>query len=422
MSYIYIILLKPRHIKAEPPFMSISASDKNLLYYKDMIFDCVILGAGASGLMCASKLADKKTIIIEGNGKPGLKLLASGGGLCNFYNAELSRENYYSQNPRFCLSALNCFRFDEFKRLLKENGVGITLREDGKFFASSSKAVLDALLKTLGGNVEISFNTPFKKAIKTEDGLFEVSAGRSVFKSRSLVCALGGLSHKDMGASRAALDLAESFGHDIIPPYPALCGIVFSGGLKKRFQDTAGISLEAEVSCGKNKFLGGLLFTHQGLSGPALFNLSLYGIKNKTVTINFCPSIDVRDFIIQNRNGGRKLSSLLERILPARLVKALLNGFNKNIADLTKKEILESAALLNRFSFKAEELTGYEKAEISAGGIATQGISSKTMMSQKIPRLYFIGECLDVSGQLGGYNLAWAWASACAAAKAINGA
>lgn len=384
-----------------------------------MIFDCIILGAGASGLMCAAKIKNAKTLIIEGNQKPGLKLLASGGGLCNFYNADLSFKNYYGQNPHFCISALKSFDFEDFKKLLAENKADFTLREDGKFFARSSKSVLDALLNSLGQNIDIRLGCKFKKALKNGD-IFEVYAGGEVFKCKNLVCSLGALSHKNMGASSAAFDLAESFGHEIVPPYPALCGVVFTGDLKNRFADTAGISLKAELTCGKNKFLGGLLFTHDGISGPALFNLSLYGIKNKTLEINFCPQIKAEDFIKQNKNGPKHLLSLIERLIPPRLAKSILNGFDKKTADLTKEEISQTAKQINDFSFTVEKLTGYEKAEITAGGISTKEISSKTMMSQKTKSLYFTGECLDISGQLGGYNLAWAWASACAAAKAIN--
>ena len=292
-------------------------------------------------------------------------------------------------------------------------------QEDGKFFARSSRSVLDALLNSLGQNIDIRLGCKFKKALKNGD-IFEIYAGGEVFKCKNLVCSLGALSHKNMGASSAAFDLAESFGHEIVPPYPALCGVVFTGDLKNRFADTAGISLKAELTCGKNKFLGGLLFTHDGISGPALFNLSLYGIKNKTLEINFCPQIKAEDFIKQNKNGPKHLLSLIERLIPPRLAKAILNGFDKKTADLTKEEISQAAKQINDFSFTVEKLTGYEKAEITAGGISTKEISSKTMMSQKTKSLYFTGECLDISGQLGGYNLAWAWASACAAAKAIN--
>lgn len=385
-----------------------------------MIFDCIILGAGASGLMCAAKLKTAKTLIIEGNSKPGIKLLASGGGLCNFYNAEISLRNYYGQNPHFCISALKSFDFDDFKKMLAQNNVRFTLREDGKFFAQSSKSVLDALLNSLPRNTDLRLGCKFKKALKNGD-IFEVYAGEEIFKCKNLVCSLGALSHKNMGASCAAFDLAESFGHEIIPPYPALCGIIFTGDLKKRFADTAGISLQAEISCGKNQFSGGLLFTHDGISGPALFNLSLYGIKNKTLKINFCPQTDAENFIKQNKNGPKHLLSLIEQLLPPRLAKAILNGFDKRTADLTKEEISETAQKINSFSFQADKLTGYEKAEITAGGISTKDISSKTLMSKKAENLYFTGECLDVSGQLGGYNLAWAWASACAAARLING-
>lgn len=383
------------------------------------MYDVIILGAGASGLFCASRLKNKKILILEGNTKPGLKLLASGGGLCNFYNADLSYKDYQSQNPRFCISALSSYRLEDFKIFLKEHKVNFTQRTDGKLFASSSKAVLEALLAALPPTAEMRLACKFEKAVKKED-FFEVSAGGSTFKSKNLVCALGGPSYPSLGASASAYALAESFGHSVVPPYPALCGITFTGPFKERFADTAGISLEAELSCDKNKFSGGLLFTHDGLSGPALFQLSLYGIKGKEIKINFAPQTDVAAFIRENKNGAKNISSVLEELLPARLVKALLNGFDKKSADLNKKEIQHIASLFNSFSFTVQKLTGYPKAEITAGGISVEEISSKTMQSKKTQGLYFTGECLDVSGKLGGYNLAWAWASAAAAAKDIS--
>lgn len=383
------------------------------------MYDVIILGAGASGLFCASRLKNKKVLILEGNTKPGLKLLASGGGLCNFYNADLSYKDYQSRNPRFCISALSSHRLEDFKIFLKEHKVNFTQRSDGKLFASSSKAVLDALLDSLPSTAEMRLACKFEKALKKEN-IFEVSAGGAVFKAANLICALGGPSYPALGASAAAYALAESFGHAIIPPYPALCGIVFTGPLKERFADTAGISLEAELACDKNKFGGGLLFTHDGLSGPALFQLSLYGIKGKEIKINFAPKTDIAAFIRENKNGAKNISSILEELLPARLVKALLNGFDKKSADLNKKEIQLLASLFNSFGFTVQKLTGYQKAEITAGGISVEEISSKTMESKKTQGLYFTGECLDVSGKLGGYNLAWAWASAAAAAKDIS--
>lgn len=383
------------------------------------MYDVIILGAGASGLFCASRLKNKKVLILEGNTKPGLKLLASGGGLCNFYNADLSYKDYQSRNPRFCISALSSHRLEDFKIFLKEHKVNFTQRPEGKFFASSSKAVLDALLAALPSTAEMRLACKFEKALKKEN-IFEVSAGGAVFKAANLVCALGGPSYPALGASAAAYALAESFGHAIIPPYPALCGIVFTGQLKERFADTAGISLEAELACDKNKFGGGLLFTHDGLSGPALFQLSLYGIKGKEIKINFAPKTDIAAFIRENKKGAKNISSILEELLPARLVKALLNGFDKKSADLNKKEIQLLASLFNSFGFTVQKLTGYPKAEITAGGISVEEISSKTMESKKTQGLYFTGECLDVSGKLGGYNLAWAWASAAAAAKDIS--
>ena len=382
------------------------------------IFDCIILGAGASGLTAAALLKNKKILIIEGNKKPALKLLASGGGLCNFYNEDLSSKNYYGSNPHFCISALKSYTLKDFTALLEKHKVSYTKRPDGKYFAQSSQKVADALLAEIPESTQIKLNTKFEKAIKQGD-IFEVSAGGQIFKSRRLICAFGGLSYPALGASAAAFDLAESFGHTIIKPYPALCGIVFTDKLKAQFADTAGISVQAEVACGGKYFEGGLLFTHQGLSGPALFNLSLYGIKDKEISINFLPQTDTEQYL-KTHKSAKLLSTVLSGLLPPRLAKALCCSIDKKTADMTKQEISAAAQKVNNFTFTVKELCGYQKAEITCGGVNTDEVSSKTMMSRLVPNLYFTGECLDVSGQLGGYNLAWAWASAAAAASSIN--
>ena len=227
------------------------------------------------------------------------------------------------------------------------------------------------------------------------------------------------MSYPALGASAAAFDLAESFGHTIIKPYPALCGIIFTDKLKEQFADTAGITVQAEVSCGKRTFAGGLLFTHQGISGPALFNLSLYGIKDKEIFINFLPQTDTEQYL-KTHKSAKLLSAVLSGLMPPRLAKALCCGIDKKTADMTKQELSAAAQKVNNFTFTVKKICGYTKAEITCGGINTDKISSKTMMSELAQNLYFTGECLDVSGQLGGYNLAWAWASAAAAAASVN--
>ena len=381
--------------------------------------DCIILGAGASGLMAAGLIKNKKVLLIEGNRKAGLKLLASGGGLCNFFNADLSFKNYQSQNPHFCISALSSYKLTDFLDFLKRYKVKYTQRPDGKYFAESSQSVLKALLEEIPQHTQIIYNTKFENAVKIEQG-FEVRAGGKNYKSKFLICALGGLSYPALGASNGAFNLAENFGHTIIKTYPALCGINFTGVLKKQFADTAGITLEqAEITCGKKSFKGGLLFTHQGLSGPALFNLSLYGIKDKQITINFLPEINVQEYLKQHKSA-KMLSTVLGTLIPPRLDKALACGIDKKTADMTKTETLAAAQRINAFTFTAQTPCGYKKAEITAGGISVKEVSSKTMMSALVPNLYFTGECLDITGQLGGYNLAWAWASAAAAAADIN--
>lgn len=384
------------------------------------IFDTAILGAGASGLFAAGLLGARSKVIIEGNKKPGLKILASGGGACNFGNQKISGQNYFGGNPRFCLSALAGFSTADFKEILNKNHVPYTTRHDGKIFAQKSSDILDMLLhRADGASTVFAYDNIVASAIKNKD-IFEISTNKKTFYAKNLICALGGLTYPALGASGAAYDIARGFGLNITERYPALTGIIFDDAAAQDFAPLAGISCRAKVSCGKNIFTDDILFTHEGLSGPAIFQISLYGIKGRQVSINFLPDIDVAQLLAANKTSPKKISALLHNKLPSRLLQTLLGGNDKQLANLNKKEMQEITEDLNNFTFTVKEINGYDKAEITAGGVDTKEISSKTMQARNVPGLYFIGEALDISGQLGGYNLHWAWASAVACARALN--
>lgn len=380
------------------------------------VYNTAVLGAGASGLFAAGLLKGGK-IIIEGNKKPGLKVLVSGGGACNFGNRAVSGTYYFGQNPRFCLSALAGFGADGFAALLRQNKIPFAAREDGKLFARSAADILDFLLSRIDG--EFAFNNHIKKVNKS-GGIFEIITDKNIFYAKNVICALGGLSYPALGAGGAAYDIAKDFGLALTPRYPALTGIIFDKKMKETFAPLAGISCAAKLKCGRQDFAGDILFTHGGLSGPAVLQASLYGIKNKEISIDFLPGFDVCALLAANKTSPQKPSALLHGKLPARLLQVLTGQNDKQLANLNKKEIAQTAAAFNNFTFTVKEICGYDKAEITAGGVDTKGISSQTMQTVNVPGLYFTGEALDISGRLGGYNLHWAWASAAAAARAIN--
>ncbi len=382
-------------------------------------FDTAVLGAGAAGLFCAANLPCVDKIIIDHNPAAGLKLLATGGGNCNFTNASVSFNDYYSQNPRFAASALAAFKPSDFLAILKQNKIEFELRGNNQYFAFSARAILDMLLGMINkDNTQFAYNTQIAQ-VSFKDGLFEIDCHTKTFRAKKLVVALGGKSYAKLGATDKALKIAKTFGIPSLPVYPALTGLVFGEQERSRFTGLAGLSCAAKISCGKKEQAGAILFTHEGLSGPAVFKLSLYGLDGE-VKVNFLPSVDVLEYLMANKNSIKKPANLLEEILPKKLAQAFCAGFETKMADAKKSDIIKLALAVNGFTFKPAGTCGYDRAEVMAGGIDTRFVSSKTMEALKTPNLFFAGECLDVTGQLGGYNLHWAWASACAAAKAIE--
>jgi predicted Rossmann fold flavoprotein len=384
------------------------------------IYDTAILGAGASGLFAAGLLPGRTKVIIDGNAKPGLKLLACGGGQCNFTNRSVNGSDYFSQNPRFCLSALAGFTPLDFRNFLNEYKVSYTQRENGKFFARSAADILNALLARLNlASTTFAYKNRIESVVKKED-IFEIRTNKNFYMAKTVICALGGLSRPALGATGAAYKIAYDFGINVTPRRPALTTLVFEDAMRLRFAELAGVSCRAAFKCQKRLFEGEILFTHEGLSGPAVLHASLYGLKGKVVSINFLPGFDVAAFLALNKTSPQKPGALLHNKLPNRLRQILLGASDKQLANLNKKQIREIADNFNNFTFEVKNTGGYDKAEITAGGVDTKEISSKTMETAAVPGLYFTGEALDVSGRLGGYNLHWAWASAFAAAKAIN--
>lgn len=383
------------------------------------IFDIAILGAGASGLFSAGLLGKTNKIIIDASLKPGRKLLASGGGLCNFSNKNMGAEYYFSQNPHFIKSALAGFKTQDFLDILEKNNIAYDLRPSGQYFAKSSKDILNLLLNKIDrSSTTLAFENKIIFLVKKAD-IFEIKTDKNIFYAKKIICALGGPTYKKLGGTSSAFKIAQSFAHNIIPPYPALCGIIFSKEQKEIFKDLAGLTIKAKLTCQNKSFEEDILWTHEGLSGPAVFKLSLYGLKNKEITINFTPSVNLKDFLLKNKNSTKTLPNIFAEILPRRLAEVLLKDFNKTLPNATREDLKYLEERCCAFKLQIKNTYDYDKSEVCAGGIDTKEISSKTFESLKCKNLYFTGECLDITGQLGGYNLHFAWASAKAASTAI---
>jgi predicted Rossmann fold flavoprotein len=372
-------------------------------------YDNIIIGGGASGLMCAANVRGR-TLLIEKNKRFGSKILASGGGNCNFSNLNISAEKYFSHNPHFVKSALAEFGAADFLAMLKNHGIRWEKREFGQMFAFSSHNILNMLIEEASkDNVSFLCGKAVTGIERGEEG-FTVAASGEKYFSRNVIVAAGGVSFPKLGVSSIALETAEKFGLKVYPVKPALCGLNYRSGFHDDFPELSGISLNARIFQGGQSFVNQLLFTHKGLSGPAALQMSVYFDEHAPVEIDFLPDEDVRGIIEAHKKSNSKPSKIFQKYLPKKLLKTVLKNCDYPLADANKKQILEIAEALTSCKFNCM-LASFENAEVMSGGISTSRISSKNMECRNVPGLFFTGEALDVTGQLGGYNLHWAWAS-----------
>jgi len=386
-----------------------------------MKFDVIIIGAGAAGLFCAAEAGKRgrKVLVIEHNAQVGRKILISGGGRCNFTNIYTKPENFISNNPHFCKSALARYTPNDFIELVKKHKIEFYEKKLGQLFCrESSRLIVEMLLQECRkAKVEIRTNCSVKEVSK--DNLFEIETNQGIFTSESLVIASGGLSFPKIGATDFGYRVARQFGHKVVGTKPSLVALVFAG--EKNFSPLAGISVDSIVSTGRASFRENILFTHRGLSGPAILQISNYWQKEKAVAIDLLPSENAFELLEKNRESRQNLDNFLSRFLPNRFAEIFTarQFSNKPLYQLNKKEIEQIAAKLNNWQVKFGETEGYHKAEVTRGGIDTNELSSQTMESKKVTGLYFIGEVVEVTGWLGGYNFQWAWASGFAAGQSI---
>jgi predicted Rossmann fold flavoprotein len=387
--------------------------------------DVIILGAGAAGLMCAGIAAKRgrSMLLLEQARQPGEKIRISGGGRCNFTNLHTSPANFLSENPRFCHSALSGYTQHDFIALVETYGIAWHEKTRGQLFCDgSSRQVIDLLLEECR-NAHLRLGVRVSAISKSEGG-FVVTSDQGEFRGRSLVVATGGPSIPKMGASGFGYRIAEQFGLKMVPPRAALVPLTFDAVMLAQFRDLSGIPVEASVSCGKARFDEALLFTHRGLSGPAILQISSYWRAGEDIVIDMAPALDVLALLKQLRRDHprQELATALAGFLPRRLAQTIaeLIGGPDRLADFSDKLLLKVTAAVKAWQVRPNGTEGYRTAEVTLGGVDTTELSSKTFESKSVPGLYFIGEVVDVTGHLGGFNFQWAWSSGHAAGRHVE--
>ena len=389
-------------------------------------YDAIVLGGGAAGLFCAATAGQRgaRVLVLDHAAEVGRKILISGGGRCNFTNLHTAPDRYLSSNPHFAKSALSRYGPRDFLGLVEAHGIAWHEKTLGQLFCDGSARQIVALLleECAKGQVEVSCGAPVD-AVDHADGLFRVGFGGREAQAPALVIATGGPSIPKMGATGFAYDLARRFGLKVVQPRPALVPLTLPGS-EALFRELSGVSTEVIARAGKAAFREAALFTHRGLSGPAILQVSSYWQRGDTVTTQFLPDRAPGWLKAAKRERPRtSLRKLLAEGLPERLADALCERLELagDLGGLTDKALDAAEQRLARWPFLPDGSEGFAKAEVTAGGIAVDGLSSKTMAARGVPGLYAIGEAVDVTGWLGGYNFQWAWASARAAGEAIAG-
>ncbi len=380
-------------------------------------FDTIIIGGGASGLMCAIAAGGRgrRVLLLEHAEQVGKKILISGGGRCNFTNLHVSAENYLSENPHFCKSALSRFTPADFIALVEKHGTSYHEKTAGQLFCDGSAGEIVAMLlaECRAAGVQIYTGCRVKAVTRAEQ--FAIHTDMGAFHADALVIATGGLSIPQMGATDFGLRVAKQFGLKIVPPSPGLVSLTLGAAEQREFGALSGVSVLAEVSCSGQSFRDAVLFTHRGLSGPAILQISNYWRRGRTITINLLPDMDLADTIAgwQKTHPKATLKTRIGTILPKRLAQQWLKApfDTKPLNQLSPKEIAAVAQLFHCRKVIPTGTDGFKKAEVTRGGVDTGELSSKTFEAKRVRGLFFIGEVVDVTGWLGGYNFQWAWAS-----------
>lgn len=399
-------------------------------------YDVIILGAGAAGLMAAIEAGKRgRSVLLLDHAKAaGEKIRISGGGRCNFTNLHTAPANFLSENERFCVSALKRYTQRNFIDLVESHGIAYHEKTLGQLFCDGSSKQIVALLLDECSRAGVALRTSTKagRIERLEKG-FSVAVERGELREKfdcgSLVIATGGPSIPKMGATGFGYDLARKFGLKVVTPRPALVPLTFDETILGKLKHLAGVSLDAVVSCGKIRFAEALLFTHRGLSGPAILQISSYWQAGSEISIDLLPQHDALALLKQARSERPKqeLKSILSELLPRRLALHIVEELERSeapgafgrMADLSDKKLRRAAAAVKDWRVLPQGTEGFRTAEVTLGGVDTDELSSKTFEAKKVPGLYFIGEVVDVTGHLGGYNFQWAWASGFAAGQYV---
>ncbi len=388
-----------------------------------MKFDVIIVGAGAAGLFCAIEAGKRgrKVLVLEHNAQVGRKIIISGGGRCNFTNTGAKAENFISQNPHFCKSALARYTPQDFVELVKKHRIEFYEKKLGQLFCrESSRQIVEMLLEECRkAKVEIRLNCFVKNVSKSE--FFEIETNQEKLNCENLVIATGGLSIPHIGATDFGYKIARQFGLKIVETKPALVPLVFKNDAHENFKNLAGVSLDATVSCGKQSFRENILFTHRGLSGPAVLQISSYWKRGQPIEIDLLPTKIAFDILQNSRESKKELANFLSEFLPNRFADVFCETVvkSKPLNNYGEKELTIIADKLHAWQINFAETEGYKKAEVTSGGVSTDELSSKTMETKRVTGLYFIGEVVDVTGWLGGYNFQWAWSSGFASGQFV---
>lgn len=386
----------------------------------------VIIGAGAAGLFCAAKLgmAGIPVHVIDKGKRPGRKILISGGGKCNFTNLHPSAANYLSQNLHFCKSALSRFTPADFIALVDQFHIRWQEREQGRLFCEGSAKEIVHMLMTLcqRGNVRFHWQTEVQQVTTVANG-FTITASNQSWSAERLIIATGGLSLPALGTSTIGYQIATQFGIEVVPLRAGLVPLTLTLPILDRVKQLAGISIYAEAEAANGmRFRDHLLFTHRGISGPVILQISNYWHTGESLKINLCAAKDSFAFLQVQRHSKKMLKNVLSQVLPKRLVEALICWYgwpNTSMREIAAQELDAIFYQLSHWYVCPKGTEGYSTAEVTLGGISVNALSSKTLGAISLPNLYFIGEVVDVTGWLGGYNLHWAWSSATACAEAI---
>ena len=381
-------------------------------------YDVIVIGAGAAGMMCAATAAKRgrRVWLIDHAAKIAEKIRISGGGRCNFTNLYTAPKNFLSENEHFCKSALSQFTQSDFIEMVKKHHIAFHEKKFGQLFCDESAIdIIDMLMEECRASGVVLEKETKINAVKAIDGGYGVETNRGDRHCQSLVVATGGLSIPKIGATKFGYDLAKQFGLRVVETRAGLVPLTFQSALLERCKDLSGLSVDAKISCGDVSFSEGMLFTHRGLSGPSILQISSYWREGQDIIINMAPTIQALEFLKEKKRTQPKqdIQTIVAEIVPKRLAVSICDDvkLKGRIADLSDKSLQIMATAINEWRVRPAGTEGYRTAEVTLGGVSTDELSSKTMESKKQAGLYFVGEVIDVTGHLGGFNFQWAWSS-----------